>query len=128
MAISKVGIGEADGLATISYERAVETRIGPLTFRNTFATTQWTEHESSVVMHFRDADSNKFNIVAQFFCTPVSKNCCVVIEKEFVKVNSTAAAWLAKLGAKKILEARRGHLVLLSSKVASGIHRKNSDK
>ena len=43
VAVSRVGPGAAAG--TLAYERDVTTHLGPLTFRNILATTQWSEGE-----------------------------------------------------------------------------------
>ncbi len=125
VAVSQVGPGElvqsrsSSSIASISYLRDVTTRVGPLVFRNVLATTQWSEGEA-VVMHCRDrGEEAGLSLVARFFCTPVGPDCCVVVEREFLRPNSLAASLAAKLGAKQILKARRGHLHLLASKTAA---------
>ncbi len=112
--------GEATDAAgpVLEYERDVTTRVGPLSFRNVFATTQWTEGDS-VVMHCRDATRNEgLSLVARFTCVSVSSDCCVVVQREFMRPEGARSSIVARLGAKKIRQARQGHLVLLASKVS----------
>jgi hypothetical protein len=113
--VGRVGPGAAAG--TLEYERDVTTRIGPLVFHNVLATAQWSEG-GAVVMHCRDREEQGLCLVARFFCLPVGADSCIVVEREFLRPNSGLSALAARLGAKKILKARRGHLHLLASKAA----------
>ncbi len=117
--VSKVSLGDktVGAAPTLVYERDVTTRVGPLTFRNVFATTQWAEQDA-VVVHCRDVKSEGYSLVARFVCVPVSSDCCVVVEREFMRPDNARSSIVARLGAKKILKARRGHLLLLASKVS----------